>query len=201
MRVSELITPVLSTVELLNGAKASNNSASTSTASEAALAVDSVYGTTDATFGTDGSDRPTLHHVSSSNASSTSALFSPGRVEQPMTTFKPAEKQGQPVADREPAKASSNPAVPWVFPRTSVIAGVSLALIIAVIAIVFYVFKCRRDSSASDSSEYKSITADAYDEKNSRSALLSGCFSNDTAGLRYGVDESTEVKNVKEWYV
>ncbi|KHJ41389.1 laminin G domain protein [Trichuris suis] len=188
---NELITPILSTVELSNSAiESSNDSASTSTASEAALAVDSVYETTEATFGPTGSQGPTLHHVTLS----TPASFSVDQIEQPVSTSKPAEKEGL-------AKGSSSPVVPWVFPRTSVIAGVSLALIVAVIAIVFYVFKCRRDSSASDSSEYKSITADAYDEKNSRSALLSGCFSNDTAGIRYGVDESTEVRNVKEWYV
>uniref|UniRef100_A0A5S6QVV7 EGF-like domain-containing protein n=1 Tax=Trichuris muris TaxID=70415 RepID=A0A5S6QVV7_TRIMR len=201
---NELITPVLSTVELpiiASATESSNGSTNGYTPSEAALANENEQGITQTPFSLLENDGSSLHHVTSL-PSSISIPFSVDQIEYSTSTPNRAQETGnRPVVANEPAKASSTPVAPWMFPRTSVIAGVSLALIIAIASIVFYVFKCRRNSSASDSTEYKSITADAYDEKSPRSALLSDCFSDDTIGLRYGVAESTEAKAVKEWYV
>ncbi|KRZ37673.1 Neurexin-1a [Trichinella pseudospiralis] len=107
------------------------------------------------------------------------------------------------------------------FPRTSVIAGVSVGLVVLLTLILFYVFKCRQDPHTAIIADYTSINNNDdnnTDGKSNNVSLdknkqqcnnnnsnnkLNECFAQSMAVMipRYASFFPGQSKSVKEWYV
>ncbi|KRZ51354.1 Neurexin-1a [Trichinella nativa] len=104
------------------------------------------------------------------------------------------------------------------FPRTSVIAGVSVGLVVVLTLILFYVFKCRQEPQTAIVADYTSINNNDHntDDKsnnisfdknthqcNNNNNKLNECFAQSMAVMipRYASFFPSQSKSVKEWYV
>ncbi|KRZ89075.1 Neurexin-1a [Trichinella sp. T8] len=103
------------------------------------------------------------------------------------------------------------------FPRTSVIAGVSVGLVVVLTLILFYVFKCRQEPQTAIVADYTSINNNDHntDDKSNNISFdknkhqcnnnnkLNECFAQSMAVMipRYTSFFPSQSKSVKEWYV
>ncbi|KRY50830.1 Neurexin-1a [Trichinella britovi] len=103
------------------------------------------------------------------------------------------------------------------FPRTSVIAGVSVGLVVVLTLILFYVFKCRQEPQTAIVADYTSINNNDHntDDKSNNISFdknkhqcnnnnkLNECFAQSMAVMipRYTGFFPSQSKSVKEWYV
>ncbi|KRY10993.1 Neurexin-1a [Trichinella patagoniensis] len=103
------------------------------------------------------------------------------------------------------------------FPRTSVIAGVSVGLVVVLTLILFYVFKCRQEPQTAIVADYTSINNNDHntDDKSNNISFdknkhqcnnnnkLNECFAQSMAVMipRYASFFPSQSKSVKEWYV